>query len=63
MKAVFFDAGETLVDETRLWAGVADAVGVPQLTFFGILGALAARGEDHRRVFEVLGVEPIVGAG
>jgi FMN phosphatase YigB (HAD superfamily) len=63
VKAVFFDAGETLVDETRLWAGVADAVGVPHLTFFGILGALAARGEDHRRVFEVLGVEPIVGAG
>jgi HAD superfamily hydrolase (TIGR01549 family) len=63
VKAVFFDAGETLVDETRLWAGVADAVGVPHLTFFGILGALAARGEHHRRVFEMLGVEPIVGAG
>jgi hypothetical protein len=25
VKAVFFDAGETLVDETRLWASVAAA--------------------------------------
>jgi FMN phosphatase YigB (HAD superfamily) len=61
MKAVFFDAGETLVDETRLWAGVADEVGVPHLTFFGILGALAARGESHRQVFEELGVEAVAG--
>jgi FMN phosphatase YigB (HAD superfamily) len=62
VKAVFFDAGETLVDETRLWAAVADGVGVPQLTFFGILGALAARGESHRHVFEILGVDPVAGA-
>jgi FMN phosphatase YigB (HAD superfamily) len=61
VKAVFFDAGETLVDETRLWATVADEVGVPHLTFFGVLGALAARGESHRRVFDVLGVAPVTG--
>ena len=63
VRAVFFDAGETLVDETRMWASVADAVGVPQLTFFGILGALAARGESHRRVFTLLGVEPVAASG
>jgi FMN phosphatase YigB (HAD superfamily) len=63
VKAVFFDAGETLVDETRMWASVADAVGVPQLTFFGILGALAARGESHRKVFGLLGVEPVAASG
>jgi HAD superfamily hydrolase (TIGR01662 family) len=62
VKAVFFDAGETLVDETRLWAGVADEVGVPHLTFFGVLGAFAARGVSHRGVFEVLGVEAVAGA-
>jgi FMN phosphatase YigB (HAD superfamily) len=61
VKAVFFDAGETLVDETRLWASVADEVGVPQLTFFGVVGIMAARGESHRRVFDVLGVEPVAG--
>jgi FMN phosphatase YigB (HAD superfamily) len=63
VKAVFFDAGETLVDETRMWAAVADAVGVPHLTFFGVLGALAARGESHRRVFGLLGVEPVAPPG
>ena len=56
MKAVFFDVGETLIDETRAWGAAADAAGVPRLTFFGVLGALAARGEPHRRVYEILGV-------
>ena len=28
MKAVFFDVGETLVDETRLWETRADDAGV-----------------------------------
>ena len=51
---VFFDIGETLVDETRLWAGWADWLGVPHLTFFGLLGGLIARGEHHRRVFELV---------
>ncbi len=57
MKAVAFDVGETLVDETRMWSDVADAVGIPRFTFFGVLGGLVARGEHHRRVFDVLGVE------
>jgi HAD superfamily hydrolase (TIGR01509 family) len=54
---VFFDVGETLVDETRMWGEIADGVGVPRFTFFGILGGLAARGEPHSRVYELLGVE------
>jgi HAD superfamily hydrolase (TIGR01509 family) len=57
LRAVFFDVGETLADETRLWSQIADAVGVPRFTFFGILGGLAARGEPHSRVYELLGVE------
>jgi FMN phosphatase YigB (HAD superfamily) len=63
IRAVFFDVGETLVDETRFWGEIADAAGVPRFTFFGVLGGLAARGESHRRVFELLGVEPEVSAG
>jgi HAD superfamily hydrolase (TIGR01509 family) len=63
LSAVFFDVGETLVDETRLWSEIADAVGVPRFTFFGILGGLAARGEPHSRVYELLGVEHPVSAG
>ena len=57
LKAVVFDVGETLVDETRLWERAADAAGVPRFTVMGVLGGLAARGEHHRRVWDLLGVE------
>jgi FMN phosphatase YigB (HAD superfamily) len=56
LRAVFFDVGETLVDETQAWETTADAAGVPRFTLMGILGGLAARGEPHRRVWELLGV-------
>jgi FMN phosphatase YigB (HAD superfamily) len=58
VEAVVFDVGETLVDETRLWERAADAAGVPRFTLMGVLGGLAARGEHHGRVWEILGVEP-----
>ena len=58
LKAVVFDVGETLVDETRLWERAADAARVPRFTLMGLLGGLAARGERHSRVWEILGVEP-----
>jgi FMN phosphatase YigB (HAD superfamily) len=54
---VVFDVGETLIDETRLWEHAADAAGVPHFTLLGIVGGLAARGEHHRRAWELLGVE------
>jgi HAD superfamily hydrolase (TIGR01509 family) len=57
VKAVFFDVGETLVDETRTWQRAADAAGVPRFTLMGILGGLAAREEPHGRVWEILGVD------
>lgn len=53
VRAVFFDVGETLIDETRLWGEWADWLSVPRLTFFAALGAVIARGEDHGRVFEI----------
>ena len=34
-----FDLGETLVDETRYWAGWAEELGVPALTLSALLGA------------------------
>ena len=49
-----FDVGETLVDETRQWGEWADWLGIPRFTFFGVLGGVIARGEDHRRVFEMV---------
>ena len=62
IRAVVFDVGETLVDETREWGVRADRAGITRLTLFGVLGALIERGEHHRRVWEVLGApepEPV----
>jgi HAD superfamily hydrolase (TIGR01549 family) len=54
LKAVVFDLGETLVDETCIWGPWADWLGVPRFTFFGVLGGVIARGEDHGKVFEYI---------
>jgi FMN phosphatase YigB (HAD superfamily) len=51
--AVFFDVGETLVDETGVWSIWADWLGVPRFTFFAAIGAVIVRGGDHREVFEL----------
>jgi HAD superfamily hydrolase (TIGR01549 family) len=51
--AVFFDVGETLVDETRYWGLWADYLGVPRFTFFAALGAVIERGLHHREVFNI----------
>jgi FMN phosphatase YigB (HAD superfamily) len=56
VKAVVFDVGETIVDETRMWEAAADAAGVPRFTLMGVLGGLAARRDRHSRVWEILGV-------
>jgi FMN phosphatase YigB (HAD superfamily) len=53
IKAVFFDVGETLIDETRLWSTWADWLRIPKLTFFALLGAVIERGKDHRRIFDL----------
>jgi FMN phosphatase YigB (HAD superfamily) len=49
LRAVVFDVGETLVDETRAWSSWADWLGVPRLTFLAVCGASIAGGNlDHR---------------
>ena len=53
-RAVVFDIGETIVDETRHWGEWADWLGVPRLAFFAALGAVIERGEHHRDVFELV---------
>lgn len=57
VRAVVFDVGETLVDETGMWERAADAAGVPRFTLMGVLGGLAARREHHSRAWQLLGVE------
>ena len=54
VRAVVFDVGETLVDETRAWSAWADWLGIPRLTFFAVCGAVVARGgTDHREPFRI----------
>lgn len=59
VKAVVFDVGETLVDETRHWATVARYAGVPEFTLAGVLGGLIERREHHRSIFGYLQIESV----
>jgi HAD superfamily hydrolase (TIGR01549 family) len=42
VRAVVFDVGETLIDETRIFSRWADRLDVPRGTFLGLIGACAA---------------------
>jgi HAD superfamily hydrolase (TIGR01662 family) len=54
LRAVVFDVGETIVDETRAWSAWADWLGIPRLTFLAVCGAVIARGvADHREPFRI----------
>jgi HAD superfamily hydrolase (TIGR01549 family) len=57
--AIVFDLGETLVDETRQWDAVADAVGVERPRLHAALAATIERGAHHRELFADLGVSPV----
>jgi HAD superfamily hydrolase (TIGR01549 family) len=52
LRAVVFDVGETLIDETTEYGAWADWLGVPRHTFSAIFGAVVARGDDYRQAFE-----------
>ncbi|MBN1172456.1 MAG: HAD family hydrolase [Micromonosporaceae bacterium] len=52
LRAVFFDVGETIVDETREYGTWADWLGVPRHTFAAVFGAVIARGDDYRETFQ-----------
>jgi FMN phosphatase YigB (HAD superfamily) len=53
IRAVWFDVGEVLVDETREYGTWADWLGVPRHTFSAVFGAVIAHGRDHRDVFRI----------
>lgn len=52
VSAVFFDIGNTLIDESTEYGTWADWLGVPRHTFSAVFGAVLARGEDYREVFQ-----------
>ncbi|MEA2774382.1 MAG: hypothetical protein QOD93_7344 [Acetobacteraceae bacterium] len=60
IRAVCFDVGETLIDETRHWIEWADFLGVPAMTLFTAIGVTMERGQSLRRVFEIFkpGLDP-----
>ncbi|MFE3250952.1 HAD family hydrolase [Streptomyces sp. NPDC059209] len=51
IRAVVFDVGECLVDETREYGTWADWLGVPRHTFAAMFGAVVSQGRDYREVF------------
>lgn len=55
VEVLAFDVGETLIDESRMWAEHAREVGASPFTLMATLGALIERGRDHREVWAALG--------
>lgn len=52
IEAVFFDVGETIVDESGEYGSWADWLGVPRHTFSAVFGAVIAEGLDYRQTFQ-----------
>lgn len=52
IRNVVFDVGEVLIDESTEYGTWADWLGVPRHTFSAMFGAVIARGEDYRQVFQ-----------
>ena len=45
---VVLDVGETIIDESRIWRAWADELGIPQMTFMSVFGAIVARGQGYQ---------------
>lgn len=54
IKAIAFDVGETLIDESRIWLRWAEYLGVPPATLMGVIGAMAAQDLPLERAFDVI---------
>ncbi|MQY06945.1 HAD family hydrolase [Actinomadura macrotermitis] len=52
IQAVFFDIGETLINEGEIYGRWADWLGVPRHTFLAKLGAVLASGGSYMDLFE-----------
>ncbi|MGW5877632.1 HAD family hydrolase [Nocardiopsis terrae] len=54
IRTVVFDVGETLIDETRIFARWADRFGIPHMAFFGTIGGVIASGGTLTEGFRLL---------
>jgi N-acetyl-D-muramate 6-phosphate phosphatase len=52
IRAVVFDVGETLLDDTREFGAWADWIDVPRHTFSAVLGAVTAAGRNNAETFQ-----------
>ena len=57
LKAVFFDVGETLVDEERWWRVLAERAGLQPQVLWAALGVTIERGEEHHALWGHLGID------
>ncbi|MEX0851039.1 MAG: HAD family hydrolase [Gaiellaceae bacterium] len=57
LKAVFFDVGETLVDEERWWRVLAERAGLQPHVVWAALGVTIERGEEHHALWGHLGID------
>jgi HAD superfamily hydrolase (TIGR01549 family) len=57
VQAVFFDIGETLVNEQRMWACAADVLGISHLELFAAIGSSIECRERHEAIFERFGLK------
>jgi HAD superfamily hydrolase (TIGR01662 family) len=57
LTAVFFDVGETLVDEERWWRLLCERAGLQPHVVWAALGVTIARGEEHDALWGHLGSE------
>ena len=57
LKAVFFDVGETLIDEERLWRALCADTGLQPHVVWAALGTTIAHGEEHTDLWRHLGID------
>jgi HAD superfamily hydrolase (TIGR01662 family) len=55
--AVFFDVGETLVDEERWWRQLCERAGLQPHVVWAALGVTIERGEEHDQLWSHLGID------
>src|SRR5919106_1814006 len=57
LEAVFFDVGETLVDEERWWRELCAHAGLQPHVVWAALGVTIERGEEHDELWRHLGID------